>query len=143
MYRVEKIKTIGDSYMAVAGVPEPAADHAFRMANFALALKAKIEEFAQKNHIQLQMRIGMTYGGVIAGVIGHKRFIYDVWGDVVNTASRMESTGTPGEIQITEKMALLLEEKYIIQEGATIEIKGKGPMKTFLLKGKKEPTANQ
>lgn len=134
---VEKIKTIGDNYMAVAGVPDPAADHAIRLANFALDIREKVNEFAQKYNIQLQMRIGMTYGAVIAGVIGHKKFIYDVWGDVVNTASRMESTGIPNEIQITEKMALLLEEQFVIEPGGEHEVKGKGMMKTFFLKGRK------
>jgi class 3 adenylate cyclase len=138
-YGVEKIKTIGDNYMAVAGVPVPAADHAIRLANFALAMKEKVKEFAQQHNIQLQMRTGMTYGAVIAGVIGHKKFIYDVWGDVVNTASRMESTGVPGEIQITEKMALLLEDQFIVEARSEIEVKGKGLMKTYLLKGKRPP----
>lgn len=134
---VEKIKTIGDSYMAVAGVPEPVADHAIRMANFALAMKEKIKELNLIYNLDLQMRTGMTYGAVVAGVIGHKKFIYDVWGDVVNVASRMESTGVPGEIQITEKMALLLEDTFVIAPGQEIDVKGKGMMKTFFLKGKK------
>lgn len=137
-YGVEKIKTIGDSYMAVAGVPEPAADHAFRIANFALAIKKKVAELSQIHGIDLQIRIGMTYGSVIAGVIGHRKFIYDVWGDVVNTASRMETTDIPGEIQITEKMALLLEEQFLIEKRTEIEVKGKGKMRTYFLKGAKQ-----
>lgn len=136
-YGVEKIKTIGDSYMAVAGVPDPATDHAFRMSDFALAIKEKVKEYAQAHGIELQIRIGMTCGSLIAGVIGHKKFIYDVWGDVVNTASRMEATNIPGEIQITEKMALLLEEKFIIEERDKIEVKGKGKMRTYFLKGRR------
>lgn len=139
---VEKIKTIGDSYMAVAGVPEPRADHAIRLADFALAMRDKLREFSKIHGIELQMRIGMTYGSVIAGVIGHKRFIYDVWGDVVNTASRMETTGIAGEIQITEKMALLLDEQFLVEERNEIEVKGKGLMKTFFLKGRKPSTAS-
>ncbi|KTD24478.1 MULTISPECIES: adenylate/guanylate cyclase domain-containing protein [Legionella] len=136
-YGVEKIKTIGDSYMAAAGIPEPAADHAFRMADFALAIKEKAKEFSQLYGIALQVRIGMTCGAVIAGVIGHRKIIYDVWGDVVNTASRMEATNIPGEIQITEKMALLLEEHFVIEERDEIEVKGKGKMRTYFLKGRR------
>jgi len=136
-YGVEKIKTIGDSYMAVSGIPQERADHAIRLANFALAMRDKMKEFSEKHQIDLQMRIGMTYGAVMAGVIGHKRFIYDVWGDVVNTASRMETTGVPGEIQITEKMAYLLDDQFIVEPRQEIEVKGKGMMKTYLLKAKK------
>lgn len=137
-FGIEKVKTIGDCYMAVAGVPIPVSDHAFRMANFALGIKEKINEFNQVNDINLQIRIGMTFGVVIAGVIGHKKFIYDVWGDVVNVASRMESTSLPGEIQITEKMAYLLEEQFEVVAREEMEIKGKNPMKTFFLKGRKK-----
>ncbi|STX37626.1 guanylate cyclase [Legionella feeleii] len=136
-YGVEKIKTIGDSYMAAAGIPEPAADHAFRIADFALAIKEKVKTFSQIHAIDLQTRIGMTYGTVIAGVIGHKRFIYDVWGDVVNIASRMEATNIPGEIQITEKMALLLEDQFVIEKRDEIEVKGKGKMCTYFLKSRR------
>jgi len=134
---VEKIKTIGDSYMAVAGVPSPSADHAIRLADFALGMKKKLEEFNQANQLQLKVRIGMNSGPVIAGVIGHKKFIYDLWGDVVNIASRMETTAPEGEIHITEKMAAMLRESFILQEREPIEIKGKGPMKTYLLMSRK------
>lgn len=136
-YGVEKVKTIGDNYMAVAGIPIPASDHAIRLANFALAIRQRIIEFNAENNLKLQVRIGMTYGTVIAGVIGHKKFIYDVWGDVVNIASRMESTSLPGEIQVTEKMANLLEEQFEVVERNEIEVKGKGLMKTYFLKGKR------
>lgn len=136
-YGVEKVKTIGDNYMAVSGVPIPTPDHAIRLANFALALRDEIQKFNHLYQLDLQMRIGMTYGSVIAGIIGHKKFIYDVWGDVVNTASRMENTSLPGEIHITEKMAWMLNEHFDVIERDPIEIKGKGIMKTYFLKGRK------
>lgn len=136
-FGVEKVKTIGDNYMAVAGIPIPASDHAIRLAKFALAIRQKVTEFNKQNGLNLQMRIGMTHGTVIAGVIGHKKFIYDVWGDVVNIASRMETTSLPGEIQITEKMALMLEEEFDVVKRQEIEVKGKGLMMTYFLKGKK------
>jgi adenylate cyclase len=139
-YGVEKIKTIGDAYMAVSGVTDLAPDHAIRMADFALAMRDKVKEFGAAHQMDLQIRTGMTCGSVISGVIGHKKFIYDVWGDVVNTASRMESTGTPGEIQITEKMALLLEDAFVVEKAKEIEVKGKGLMQTYLLKSRKVVT---
>ena len=136
-YGIEKIKTVGDMYMAVAGVPVPAFDHATKMADFALTMQEKVAEFNQAHQLDIKFRIGMTFGNVVAGVIGHKKFIYDLWGDVVNIASRMESTAPEGEIQITDKMASLLREDFEVVERGVVEIKGKGPMKTFLLKGRK------
>lgn len=136
-YGVEKVKTIGDNYMAVGGIPTPVSDHAIRLAHFALALQEKLKEFNQKEHSAFELRIGMSCGNVIAGIIGHKKFIYDVWGDAVNMASRMQSTGKPGEIQITDKMAVMLEEQFEIEAGPEVEIKGKGPMKPYILKGKR------
>ncbi|MBM3197970.1 MAG: adenylate/guanylate cyclase domain-containing protein, partial [Chlamydiae bacterium] len=136
-FGVEKVKTIGDNYMAVAGVPIPVPDHSMRLADFALALKDLLLHFNEKHDLQVQMRIGMDCGTLIAGIIGHKKSIYDVWGDVVNTASRMESTSLQGEIQVSEKMALLLEEKFLLQAREPFEVKGKGLMQTYFLKGKK------
>lgn len=134
---VEKVKTIGDNYMAVAGVPDQVPDHAIRMADFSLALLEKVKEFNDIHKLNFELRIGMTYGSVIAGVIGHKKFIYDVWGDVVNIASRMESTGEANKIQVTEKMAMMLSEKFEVQERTEVEVKGIGKIKTFFLLGKK------
>lgn len=136
-FGVEKVKTIGDNYMAVAGVTISAADHAIRVADFALAILEKMQAFNETHQLHLEVRIGMTYGAVVAGVIGHKKFIYDVWGDVVNTASRMESTGESGKIQMTEKMAMMLSEQYEVEEHRELELKGIGKVKTFFLKGKK------
>ena len=136
-YGIEKVKTMGDNYMAAAGVPIPMSDHANCLANFALDLKQALITFNEKNGFSLQMRIGMNCGTVIAGVIGHKKFIYDVWGDVVNTASRMESSGEKNEIQITQKMALILEDRFVIEKRAPMEVKGKGLMQTYLLKERK------
>lgn len=137
-YGVEKVKTIGDNYMAVAGVPDQVPDHAIRMANFALALLEKVKEFNELHKLNFELRIGMTYGSVIAGVIGHKKFIYDIWGDVVNIASRMESTGESNKIQITDKMAMMLSEKFEVQERKEVDVKGIGKIKTFFLIGLKE-----
>ncbi len=136
-YGVEKVKTIGDNYMAVSGVPDQVPDHAIRLAHFALAILEKVKEFNQIHKLNFELRIGMTYGSVIAGVIGHKKFIYDIWGDVVNIASRMESTGETGKIQITDKMAMMLSEKFEVQERKEVDVKGIGKIKTFFLLGKK------
>ena len=137
-YGVEKVKTTGDNYMAVSGVPIPISDHAIKLADYALSILVKLREFNEKNHTNIEMRIGMTFGPVVAGVIGQKKFIYDVWGEVVNMASRMESTSLPGAIQITEKMALMLEDNFIVQEREPIEIKGIGLLKNYFLLARKE-----
>jgi len=134
---IEKIKTIGDNYMAASGIPLPEADHAAKLAVFALAMKDVLHLFNIQHDLQIAMRIGMDCGTILAGVIGHKKSIYDVWGDVVNTASRMESTGVHNEIQVTEKMAFMLEDKFLLEPREPIEVKGKGLMRTYLLKGKK------
>lgn len=136
-YGVEKVKTIGDNYMAVSGIPIQVPDHAEKLADFALAVLEKIEEFNEVNQSDFNVRIGMTYGAVVAGVIGHKKFIYDVWGDVVNTASRMESTGESGKIQITDKMAMMLSDLFDVIEREEIEVKGIGKIKTYFLIGRK------
>ncbi|MBM3207299.1 MAG: adenylate/guanylate cyclase domain-containing protein [Chlamydiae bacterium] len=136
-FKVEKVKTIGDSYMAVCGVPIPRADHAIVLADFSLALKEATEQYAKRKNLPISIRIGMTFGKVFAGIIGRKKFIYDIWGDVVNTASRMESTGIPGEIQVTDKMASILEEQFILSAREPIQVKGKGIMHTYILKSRK------
>lgn len=137
-HHLEKIKTIGDAYMVVAGLPEPRTDHAEAIAEMALDMMQAMAIFDVKIGNPLRIRIGISSGPAVAGVIGKKKFIYDLWGDTVNTASRMESHGIPGEIQVSPPTYELLRAKYLFEERGTIEIKGKGPMKTYLLKGRKE-----
>jgi class 3 adenylate cyclase len=134
---LEKIKTIGDAYMVVAGIPQPIADHATAIAHMALDMLAGIEAYAKRTETELSIRIGIHSGSVVAGVIGTKKFIYDLWGDTVNTASRMESTGLPGRIQVTESTFKLLENQFEFEPRGPIEIKGKGAMNTFLLGNQK------
>jgi guanylate cyclase len=130
---LEKIKTIGDCYMAAAGVPDPSPDHARRAALLALDMREAVATSADGDGSGLELRIGINSGPVIAGVIGSKRFLYDLWGDAVNTASRMESQGTPGEIQITGATYELLKDEFVCRPRGTIEVKGKGRMETWYL----------
>jgi class 3 adenylate cyclase len=130
---LEKIKTIGDAYMVVAGIPQPVADHAIAIAHMALDMQAGIDSYAKRTNTDLTIRIGIHTGSVVAGVIGTKKFIYDLWGDTVNTASRMESTGVPGRIQVTEATCRLLRDQFELEPRGPIDIKGKGQMHTYLL----------
>jgi guanylate cyclase len=132
---LEKIKTIGDCYMAAAGVPDPLPDHAHKAALLALDMRDAVSTSAIAGQPGLELRIGMNSGPVVAGVIGTKRFLYDLWGDAVNTASRMESNGTPGEIQITRTTYELLKRDFVCRPRGTIEVKGKGRMETWYLEG--------
>jgi len=136
-YGLEKIKTIGDAYMVASGLPIPRTDHVEAVAEMALDMQEAIANFNLEHNSELNIRIGINSGPVIAGVIGTKKFIYDLWGDAVNTASRMESHGIPGAIQVTSSTYNLLENKYIFQERGVISVKGKGEMKTYLLVGRK------
>jgi adenylate cyclase len=129
---LEKIKTIGDCYMAAAGVPDPSPDHARRAALLALDMREAVVTSAGSDGFGLELRIGINSGPVIAGVIGSKRFLYDLWGDAVNTASRMESHGTPGEIQITGATYELLKDEFLCRRRGTIAIKGRGQMETWV-----------
>jgi len=130
---LEKIKTIGDAYMAAAGVPFPHSDHAAATVRMAMDMHKIVETFNRQARSDLQMRIGICTGPVIAGIIGQNRFIYDLWGDTVNTASRMESHGLPGKTQVTGTTYELLRERFQFEERGTIEVKGKGPMKTYFI----------
>jgi class 3 adenylate cyclase len=130
---VEKIKTIGDAYMVAAGLPSPRADHAEAIADMALAMGPELTRCAAESGEELAVRIGIDTGPVVAGVIGRSKFIYDLWGDTVNTASRMESHGLPGAIQVSERAYERLRHRYDFERRGTIEIKGKQPMATYLL----------
>jgi adenylate cyclase len=134
---LEKIKTIGDCYMAAAGVPEPRPDHARALALMALDMVDAMLSSDEVGHLGLQLRVGINSGPVVAGVIGRKRFLYDLWGDAVNTASRMESHGTPGQIQITRATYELLADEFDCRPRGTIEVKGKGAMEVWYLVGRR------
>lgn len=132
-YGLEKIKTIGDAYMAVAGLPEAWPDHAARAARMALAMLDATSRVAAETGEPLSLRIGLHSGPVVAGVIGRRKFTYDLWGDTVNTASRMESHGVPGAIHCSGATALLLQGAFPLFARGAVDIKGKGEMHTFLL----------
>ena len=133
---LEKIKTVGDTYMAAAGLPIPVADHAIRAAYMALDMLDAIERFNQHSGRELKMRIGIDSGPVVAGIIGKHKFFYDLWGDVVNTASRMESHGVAGRIQVTDSVRQQLTGLFLLEDRGVIEVKGKGRMRTWFLNGK-------
>jgi NAD(P)-dependent dehydrogenase (short-subunit alcohol dehydrogenase family)/class 3 adenylate cyclase len=132
---LEKIKTIGDCYMMVGGLPEPREDHAPAVARAALDLGGTIAAVSESTSTPLSARVGMHTGSVVAGVIGRRKFIYDLWGDTVNTASRMESHGVPGQIQCTEAVYNCLHDRYRFEPRGVIDVKGKGPMSTYFLLG--------
>jgi class 3 adenylate cyclase len=136
-HNLEKIKTIGDAYMVASGLPETRNDHAEAIAEMALDIQQEIAKFNHKNNFTLNVRIGINTGPVVAGVIGTKKFIYDLWGDAVNTASRMESQGIPGCIQVTDSTYERLKDKYVLEKRGVIQVKGKGEMTTYLLQGRK------
>ena len=133
---LEKIKTIGDAYMVAGGLPEPTPDHAVAVAELALEMLEVAARCRLPDGGPVRLRVGIDSGPVVAGVIGRRRFSYDLWGDTVNTASRMETTGVPGCIQVTERARRLLGERYVFRERGRIQVKGKGMMLTYFLTGR-------
>lgn len=132
-HSLEKIKTIGDAYMVAGGLPEPRVDHAEAIAALAIDMQAELARVSAALGLRLAIRIGIASGPVVAGVIGRRKFVYDLWGDTVNTASRMESHGIAGRIQVTEATYQRLRNRYRFEDRGETEIKGKGRVRTYLL----------
>jgi adenylate cyclase len=130
---VEKIKTIGDAYMAVAGAPEPRADHAAAAIQLARGMLDAVDDAGRRLDAPLQLRIGLASGPVVGGVIGHQRILFDLWGDTVNTASRMQSSGIAGRIQVAQSTRDLLRDGWAFEEREPVEVKGLGRMSTYLV----------
>jgi class 3 adenylate cyclase len=128
---LEKIKTIGDAYMVAGGIPTPRPDHCEAVVDMASAML----DVTSAEGWHARLRIGIDTGPVVAGVIGRRKFIYDLWGDTVNTASRMESHGVPGRIQVTERVVTATDGRFRFEARGPIEVKGKGPIPAFLLVG--------
>jgi adenylate cyclase len=131
---LEKIKTIGDAYMVVGGLPEPRSDHAIAMAQFAIDMRSELQRINEILGESIDIRIGINSGPVVAGVIGTRKFIYDLWGDAVNVASRMESHGKPGEIHVSATTYEKLRSHFHLESRGTVHIKGKGDMETYWLR---------
>jgi class 3 adenylate cyclase len=131
---LEKIKTVGDEYMAVAGVPEPREDHAVAAMEMALAMHAVVDGLPIRDGRRLALRTGIASGPLVAGVIGERKYSYDLWGDTVNTAARMQSSGVPGCVQVTDETHRLVGDRYPFERREGVEVKGKGTMATWMLK---------
>ena len=131
---IEKIKTVGDAYMAVCGLPQPVENHAERMVRMAIRMVHICREHAMEHRVPIRLRIGINSGPVVAGVIGKSKYIYDLWGDTVNLASRMESAGLPDSIQVTSAVYEKLKDLFAFEPRGAIDIKGKGPIEVWLLR---------
>ncbi len=136
-HSLEKIKTIGDEYMVVGGLPTPRPDHAEAIADMALDMQSTVNEFTVGGDQPLHIRIGVHAGPVVAGVIGQRKFSYDLWGDTVNIASRMTSQGLGDHIQVTTEVYERLRDKYLFKERGVIQVKSKGEMTTYFLTEKR------
>jgi adenylate cyclase len=136
-YEVEKIKTIGDAYMIASGLPIARRDHAHVVAEVALGMRATVERIAAARSLPLELRLGIHTGPVVAGIIGLRKFAYDIWGDTVNVASRMESTAPTGEIQVSERAYDRLAPLYVLEPRGSVEVRGRGEMSTWLLQGRR------
>ena len=131
---IEKIKTVGDAYMAVCGLPMPAPDHAERMVRMAIRMVHITREHAMEHNASLKLRVGVNTGPVVAGVIGKSKYIYDLWGDTVNLASRMEAGGVPDSVQVTRAVYERLKDQFVFEPRGAIEVKGKGKVEAWLLR---------
>jgi adenylate cyclase len=138
-HSLEKIKTTGDAYMVVSGVPDARPDHAAELADLALDMRDALAGLVDPKGRAVPVRIGIASGPLVVGVVGARKFFYDVWGDTVNAASRMESTGEAGKIQVTAQTHELLRHRFVLEERGVIEVKGKGPMRTWFLTGRRWP----
>ena len=133
---LKKIKTLGNSYMAASGVPVQSVDHAARAAHMSLDMIEALDRFNERTSSTLQVRIGIDTGRVVAGVIGRRLFLYDIWGDAVSTASRMESHGVAGRVQLSESTRRRLSEPFVLEERGVLEVEAKGELKTWFLAGR-------
>ena len=133
-FGIEKIKTVGDAYMAVCGLLAPVPDHAARMVRMAIRMVHITREQAMEHHVSMKLRVGINSGPVVAGVIGKSKYIYDLWGDTVNLASRMEAGGMPDTIQVTRPVYEKLKDEFVFEPRGAIEVKGKGSVEAWLLK---------
>ncbi|MDT5140269.1 MAG: adenylate cyclase, partial [Mycobacterium sp.] len=136
-HELEKIKVSGDSYMVVSGVPRPRPDHVHALADFALDMADAAAALKDPHGRPVPLRVGLATGPVVAGVVGSRRFFYDVWGDAVNVASRMESTDSVGQIQVPDDVYERLKDEFVLRERGLIDVKGKGLMRTWYLVGRR------
>jgi adenylate cyclase len=137
-YEVEKIRTIGDSYMVASGVPRRRPDHAQALVRMALEMRDYVATHTFRSGRRVSFRIGLNSGSVIAGVIGRRKFVYDVWGDAVNVASRMESHGLSGAVQVTRATYELIKDEFVCEPRGAVKVKGKGEMEVWFVTAAKE-----